>query len=49
MRFGQLIANLATTADAPWDESLWDLEDEKLLSAAAELTAALERRSSSAV
>jgi hypothetical protein len=49
MRFGQLIANLATTADAPWDESLWDLEDEKLLAAAAELTADLERRSSSAV
>ena len=33
IRLGQLIANLATMADAPWDETLWDLEDEKLLAA----------------
>jgi len=49
IRLGQLIANLATMADAPWDETLWDLEDEKLLAAAAELAAELERRNSSVV
>ena len=49
MRLGQLIANLATTADGPWDETLWDLDDEKLLAAAEELAAALARRNSSAV
>ena len=49
MRLGQLIANLATMADAPWDETLWRLDDEKLLAAAAELAADLERRSSSVV
>ena len=29
-RFGQMIANLAFVAAGPWDETLWDLEDEKL-------------------
>ncbi len=33
MRFGQLIANLAFLAAGPWDQTLWDLEDEQLLSA----------------
>lgn len=33
MRFGQLIANLAFLAAGPWDETLWDLEDEQLLAA----------------
>jgi hypothetical protein len=33
MRFGQLIANLAFLAAGPWDETLWDLEDERLLAA----------------
>jgi hypothetical protein len=33
IRFGQLIANLAFLAAGPWDQTLWDLEDEKLLSA----------------
>jgi hypothetical protein len=33
MRFGQLIANLAFLAKGPWDETLWDLEDEELLHA----------------
>jgi len=31
VRFGQLIANLAMIAAGPWNETLWDLEDEKLL------------------
>lgn len=33
VRFGQLVANMAFLAAGPWDETLWDLEDEKLLSA----------------
>ena len=33
VRFGQLIANLAFLASGRWDETLWDLEDEELLSA----------------
>lgn len=33
MRFGQLVANLAFMAAGPWDQTLWDLEDEQLLGA----------------
>jgi len=33
VRFGQLIANLVFLASGPWDETLWDLEDEKFLKA----------------
>jgi hypothetical protein len=33
VRFGQLIANLAFLAAGPWDETLWDLEDDQLLAA----------------
>jgi hypothetical protein len=33
LRFGQLIANLAFLAAGPWNETLWDLEDEQLLAA----------------
>ena len=33
LRFGQLIANLAFLAAGPWDQTLWDLEDEQLLAA----------------
>lgn len=33
MRFGQLIANLAFIAAGPWDQTLWDLEDEELIGA----------------
>jgi len=44
MRFGQLIANLATMADGPWDETLWNLEDDKLLAAANQFAAELESR-----
>jgi len=34
VRFGQLVANLAFLAAGPWDQTLWDLEDDALLSAA---------------
>src|SRR5207249_8938344 len=33
MRFGQMIANLAFMAAGPWDQTLWDLEDEQLVGA----------------
>jgi hypothetical protein len=33
LRFGQLVANLAFLAAGPWDQTLWDLEDERLLAA----------------
>ncbi len=33
LRFGQMIANLAFLAAGPWDQTLWNLEDEQLLSA----------------
>lgn len=36
MRFGQLIANLATLARGPEIESIWDAEDGELLAAARE-------------
>jgi hypothetical protein len=45
MRFGQLIANMAFMADGgPWDQSLWDLEDEQLLGAIRQFEADLVRR-----
>jgi hypothetical protein len=33
LRFGQMIANLAFLAAGPWNETLWDLEDDTLLQA----------------
>ncbi|HKI33367.1 MAG TPA: hypothetical protein VKA46_16050 [Gemmataceae bacterium] len=33
VRLGQLLANLAFLAAGPWDQTLWDLEDEQLLAA----------------
>ena len=33
LRFGQLVANLAFLAAGPWNETLWDLEDDQLLAA----------------
>jgi hypothetical protein len=47
MRFGQLIANLATMAEGPWDETLWNLEDEKMRAAAVQFAADLDRRNAS--
>jgi hypothetical protein len=44
MRFGQLIANLAFLAAGPWDQTLWDLEGEKLVQAIRQLEADLSRR-----
>ena len=44
MRFGQMIANLAFMAAGPWDQTLWDLEDEPLLEAIRQLEADLSQR-----
>ena len=44
VRFGQLIANLAFLAAGPWDQTLWDLEDEKLLAAINQHIAELSAR-----
>jgi hypothetical protein len=48
MRFGQLVANLATIAEGRWDGVLWNLEDDKLLSAASQFAGELDRRDVSA-
>jgi hypothetical protein len=48
VRFGQLIANLAFMAAGPWDQTLWDLEDERLLAAIQQLEADLTRRAADA-
>ena len=44
MGFGQLIANLAFMAAGPWDQTLWDLEDEQLLVAVRQLESDLLKR-----
>lgn len=44
MRFGQLIANLATLARGPALESIWDSDDTELLQAAREQSAAFDAR-----
>ncbi len=44
MRFGQLIANLAFMAAGPWDQALWDLEDEKLVGAIRQMESDLSQR-----
>jgi hypothetical protein len=45
MRFGQLIANLAFMAEArPWDQTLWDLEDQRLVEAIRQFEADLAHR-----
>ncbi len=44
LRFGQLVANLAFLAAGPWDQTLWNLEDDQLLSAIQQLRTDLERR-----
>jgi hypothetical protein len=46
LRFGQLIANLAFLANGPWNETLWDLEDEQLLAAIKQHQADLAARES---
>jgi len=44
VRFGQLIANLAFLAAGPWEEALWDLEDDQLLAAIHQHVADLSSR-----
>ncbi len=44
LRFGQLIANLAFMAAGPWDQTLWNLEDDQLLGAVRQFEADLSRR-----
>ena len=44
VRFGQLIANLSFLALGPFNESVWDVEDEQLLDAIRQHTADLSAR-----
>jgi hypothetical protein len=44
MRFGQLIANLAFMAAGPWDQTLWNLEDEQLIGAIRQMESDLCQR-----
>ena len=44
VRFGQLIANLTFLAAGPWEEALWDLEDDQLLAAIHQHVADLSSR-----
>lgn len=37
LRFGQMIANLATMAQGPNPEAIWDAEDDEMLAAAQRL------------
>ena len=43
VRFGQLIANMAFLAAGPWNETLWDLQDDELLHAISQHLADLSR------
>jgi hypothetical protein len=49
VRFGQLVANLAFLAAGPWDQTLWDLEDEQLLTALQQHAEDLARRQEGAL
>lgn len=49
LRFGQLVANLVTAAGCQEAESLWDVEDERLLAAAERLIANNRDRQSAGV
>ena len=44
LRFGQLVANLAFHAAGPWEQVLWDVEDDKLLAALRDQIEDLTRR-----
>jgi len=44
LRFGQLVANLATLARGAEVEAIWDAEDEELVSAAQRLLAHYQQR-----
>jgi hypothetical protein len=47
VRFGQLVANLTFLAAGPWEEALWDLEDDQLLAAIHQHAADLSSRQQS--
>ena len=49
VRFGQLVANLATMSAGPWDRTLWDLEDEQMLDALNQLIGMLSSRTKTLV
>lgn len=44
LRLGQLIANLTMHAAGPWDQKLWDVEDQQLLEEVRAQIADLARR-----
>ena len=44
LRFGQLVANLATLAQGAKVEAIWDAEDDELVGAARRLLAHYQRR-----
>ena len=46
LRFGQLVANLATLAQGAKVEAIWDAEDEELIDAARRLLAHYRQRGS---
>ena len=48
IRFGQLIANLAFMAAGPWDQTLWDLEDDLLVGAIRQMESDLSQRTAEA-
>ena len=48
MRFGQLVANLAFMAAGPWDQTLWNLEDDQLVGAIRQLESDLSQRTGEA-
>jgi hypothetical protein len=47
-RFGQMIANSAFLAAGPWNETLWDLEDDKLLAVLREQVVEFQSRQAEA-
>jgi hypothetical protein len=49
LRFGQMVANLATMARGPQVESIWDCEDEEFIPAARRLVEKYRSRQESAV
>ena len=49
VRFGQMIAFLTFLAAGPWDQKLWDLEDDQLLEALRRHVEDLSKREPSAL
>ncbi len=48
LRFGQRVANSAFLAAGPWNETLWDVEDEQLLAALKQQVADFSERQGTA-